>query len=480
MTADTTIAPWTTVVLDVLTIATQPAGSTSGALGLGPPPVARILALIYTAGYQAWAAYTKNAHQPEPGGPAFTPTIDNAVKARATSYAIYTACKHVFRSDQSPIVQQKLDAELVRQQPNTAIDAGAQTGIDAANAVIASRDADGSNWQNLYAPPAGNFVPKNPPVAVFNPTFRRDIPFPSSWQELTYLDKVTGLPKTPHFITPHWKDVKSFALQNGAQFRPAKGPATVAEERYVDQARHVLTVQQNLTFRQKVIAEYWADGPKSWLPPGHWCDQARMFVEQAGYTLDQNAMLFFTMTNAVFDVSITTWEAKLFYNSVRPITAIRWLFNGHKIEAWVPTGGNALIDGEIWRPFQKDTFPTPPFPEFTSGHSAFSMAAATVLRAFAKSDTFNGSYTRPAVPLAAEPDVPVTDSITLNWVTFTEAALEAGESRIFGGIHFHEGNIVGLEMGRLVGENTWRKANTLFPPNSGHTANDAADFPHYT
>jgi hypothetical protein len=98
----------------MLTIATQAAGSILGALGLAPPPVARVLALIYTAGYQAWAAYTKNAHQPEQGRPAFAPTIDNAVKARATSYAIYTAAKHVFRPNLSPIVQQKLDAELVR------------------------------------------------------------------------------------------------------------------------------------------------------------------------------------------------------------------------------------------------------------------------------------------------------------------------------------------------------------------------------
>jgi hypothetical protein len=76
--------------------------------------------------------------------------------------------------------------------------------------------------------------------------------------------------------------------------------------------------------------------------------------------------------------------------------------------------------------------------------------------------------------------VSVTDPITLSWVTFTESALEAGEARIFGRIHFHEANIAGLEMGRMVGENTWRKANTLFPPNSGHTRDDAADFPHDT
>ena len=480
MQSDTTVAPWTATILDVLTVVTQPAGSAPGALGLGPPPVSRVLALVYTAAFQAWAAYTHNAKQPEHGGPHAVPSDENtpASKARAVSYAIHTAARHVFHADDRPEVKQMLDAQLTSQQPNSAIDKPAQVGIDAANAVIAARDKDGSNWQNSYLPPADFYTPKNPPVAVYEPTYRRDVPYPSFWQELTYKDK-SGQPKTPHFITPHWTNVTAFALSKGSEFRPKSAPAAVWEQRYVDQARHMLTIQQNLTFRQKVMAEYWADGPKSWLPPGHWCDHARCFVEKNDYTIDQNVMLFFAMTNAVFDASIATWDAKLYYNSVRPITAIRWLFNGHKIQAWTQAGHNAEIDGELWRPFQKDTFPTPPFPEYTSGHSAFSMAAAVVLRTFAKSDVFDCSYERPAVPLAAEPDVEVAETLTLTWPTFTEAAIEAGESRIFGGIHFHEGNLVGLELGRLVGEKAWREAVRHFPGDSGHSAGDAEGIPHF-
>lgn len=63
-------------------------------------------------------------------------------------------------------------------------------------------------------------------------------------------------------------------------------PARATEQRYIDQARHVMAIQENLTLRQKVIAEYWADGPKSWLPPGHWCSFA-LFVSERAHGLEQ-------------------------------------------------------------------------------------------------------------------------------------------------------------------------------------------------
>lgn len=87
--------------------------------------------------------------------------------------------------------------------------------------------------------------------------------------------------------------------------------------------------------------------------------------------------MFFTVANAVFDASIVCWAAKLAFVSVCPVTAVRWLFAGHTVQGWLgPDGGIGSIPGETWRPFQKDTFPTPPFPEYVSGHSTFSMAAA--------------------------------------------------------------------------------------------------------
>lgn len=104
------------------------------------------------------------------------------------------------------------------------------------------------------------------------------------------------------------------------------------------------------------------------------------------------------------------------------------------------------MHGENWRTFQVNTFPTPPFAEYVSGHSGFSMEAATVLKLFTGSDNFGYFYMQ-TKPLAAEPTEGVV-GISMRWKTFTEAALYAGESRLYGGIHFYEGNVAGLELER--------------------------------
>ena len=170
--------------------------------------------------------------------------------------------------------------------------------------------------------------------------------------------------------------------------------------------------------------------------------------------------MFFALANAIHDAAIATWEAKRYYDYVRPVTAIRHLFRGKKIKGWNGAGIHTM-SGEAWRPYQVSTFPTPPFPEFTSGHSAFSMAAAEVLKRFTQSDTFGGSYTQ-TVPLRVEPTLAGAVGITLKWATFSEAAQEAGESRLYGGIHFYEGNVAGLALGRKVGTQAFDKAFTYW------------------
>ena len=88
------------------------------------------------------------------------------------------------------------------------------------------------------------------------------------------------------------------------------------------------------------------------------------------------------------------------------------------------------------------------------------MAAATVLKAFTGSDQFDFFYAQNE-PLKADPTEPVTD-VVLHWPTFTGAAREAGESRLFGGIHFYEGNVVGLDLGEKVGQIAFAKAQDLW------------------
>jgi len=148
--------------------------------------------------------------------------------------------------------------------------------------------------------------------------------------------------------------------------------------------------------------------------------------------LDAQIKLFFVLTNAL--PSIATWDAKRTYDSVRPITAIHFLFSGKRIQAWAgPYMGTREIDGAYWQPFQRSSRVTPPFPEYVSGHSVFSAAAAEVLRRFTGTDVFGYSVHIKARSSKIEPGKVPSRDYVLSWQTFTDAADEAGMSRRYGG-----------------------------------------------
>src|SRR5438046_3699358 len=139
--------------------------------------------------------------------------------------------------------------------------------------------------------------------------------------------------------------------------------------------------------------------------------------------------MFFALTNAVFDAGIAAWDAKRAFDSVRPVTSIPYLFHGQQIRAWRPFQGTQTFDGALWVPYQPATFPTPPFPEFISGHSTFSTAGAEILKLFTGSDDFGDAVTLPAGSSTIEPGLTPTEDVTLYCATFTDAANEAGISR---------------------------------------------------
>src|SRR5262249_40101075 len=144
---------------------------------------------------------------------------------------------------------------------------------------------------------------------------------------------------------------------------------------------------------------------------------------------------------AIFDAGCCAWDDKIAFDSVRPITAIRWLNRGKTITAWGGPGrGTRQIAGEEWFPYQATTFPTPPFAEYSSGHSNFSAAGAEILRAFTGSDRFGGSVTFAIGTSRTEPGTVPARDVTLAWPTFSDAAAQAGMSRRYGGIHFEQGD----------------------------------------
>jgi PAP2 superfamily len=426
---------------------------------IGPPMVARSLAILHTAIYDAWAIYDDQAFPTRLRIPR-KPSATDTERIRAMSQAA-----HRVLSDQFPSETAFFDATMTGlgfPLNATTRDATLPEGIGnlAADVVLAATADDGANQRgNLtaggspYADYSG-YASTNPPITPSQPSAAADIPHPERWQPLGYED-ATHVMRIPGFIGPHWERVRPFALTDAAQFRPSP-PASLLSQSFLDQARYVIGIQEKLETKHKVIAEYWADGPNSELPPGHWELFAAFVSTRDSHSLHQDAKMFFAVANAIHDAAIATWEAKRFYDYARPISAIRFLFRGKKIKGW--NGSTiATINGEAWRTYQVATFPTPPFPEFTSGHSAFSMAAAEALKRFTCSDAFGSSYTQTA-PLRVEPSLSAAVGIKLEWATFTEAALQAGESRLYGGIHFYEGNVAGLNLGRQVGAQAFEKA----------------------
>lgn len=433
-----------------------------------PPVAARSFAVMFTCMYNAWCAYDPVA-QPTPSGAGTKQAAADrtpANKAAAMSYAAYAALLDLYPSQKAAF--DTYMTTLGYDPALTASGSPAGLGTTVARAELDYCHADGANQLGNLAPGGvayadyTGYVAKNPPMVVGAATALDLIPAPGNWQPLTFTD-ATGTVVTPGYAGAAWERVKPFALNSGDEFRPGP-PAAFGSPEYVAQAQRIVEVQAGLTDEQKVIAEYWADGPNSELPPGHWLLFGLFVSGRDGHTDDDDIKMFFALSNALSDAAIAAWDAKRAYDSERPITAIRYLMNSQTITGYGllgPAGGLRSIPGETWVPYQKMTSPTPAFPEHVSGHSTFSAAAAEVLRSHTGSDTFGTSYTKPAGSMVTEPNMPSAD-VTLSWATFTAAAEQAGISRIYGGIHFDNANSAGLTLGRQVGARAFAKAQGMW------------------
>ena len=188
------------------------------------------------------------------------------------------------------------------------------------------------------------YTPANDPMATWLALDRSTVHDVNRWQPLTYVDGSGNL-VTPSFLGAHWHLVRPFAMSSMLPLRSPIGPARYGSPEFVAQAAELIDVSANLTDEQKVIAEYWADGPRSELPPGHWNLFAQWVTnrDRTGsreHDLDHAVKLFFALTNAVFDAGCCAWDNKVAFDSVRPITAIRWLFHGETIGPGPARGGH--------------------------------------------------------------------------------------------------------------------------------------------
>jgi membrane-associated phospholipid phosphatase len=362
---------------------------------VAPPPAARILAILHAAIYDAVNGVTQT-HEPYfvTGKPAGVASIEVAASAAA----------HRVLVTLFPGRQETLDglyaAQLVRFDDHPSRAVGVAWGESVADAILELRAGDGADAVVSHTPSAG---------AGF-------------WQ-----------PTPPAFASsafPQWPHVTPFAMVSPTQFRPPAPPALDSDPWASD---YNLTKEvgsatsATRTSEQTAIARFWADGAGTVTPPGHWNVIARDVAEQLGTTVEENARLFALLNFAEADAAIVSWDCKYQFEFWRPITAIR---SGDQ-----DPRSDTEKDAE-WTPL----LVTPPFPEYTSGHSTFSSAGAAVLAGFFGSDDI-------AFTTESE-DLP---GVVRSFSSFSAAAVEAGISRIYGGIHFFSANEAGLSSGAALG-----------------------------
>jgi hypothetical protein len=428
----------------------------------GPTVVARAFAILHTATYDAWAPYDERALGTQLGATLRHPPADRtgANKDRAISYAAYRVLVDLFPA-QKALFDERMAATGYDPRDDT-VDPGSPAGVGnlVAAAILGARHRDGSNQlgdlhTGAYSDYTG-YAPVNTPDVINDP---------SRWQPLR-IPTASGDSVVQKFTTPHWNRVTPFALTFASQFRPTITPAELlggprdGTSRYERQVEQVVAYSAALDDRTKVIAEYWADGPQSELPPGHWCIFAGVVSRRDRHSVDDDARMFFAIGNAMLDASIAVWDSKRAFDSVRPVSAVRYLKAGTTIRAWGGPGkGTVLMRGEDWNPYQPVNVVTPPFPEYLSGHSAFSGAGAQVLRRFTGSDRFGATWRQSRGSSRVEPGLVPAQDLTLSWDTFTDAMNEAGFSRRYGGIHFEDADLISRDVGRKVGDLVWEKAS---------------------
>jgi hypothetical protein len=225
-------------------------------------------------------------------------------------------------------------------------------------------------------------------------------------------------------LLPGWGNVTPFVLRSGSQFRPDAPPA-LDSERYATDYNEIKQIGVDVgsprSVEQTQIARFWRASPTA-----IWNPVLTQVVQTRNLDLSEKARVFALFYLAAADASIACWDAKYAYNFWRPETAIR---NGD-LDFNDLTAGNPT-----WLPF----VPTPPHPEYPSGHATNSSAMAKILTS-AFDDT-------PGITM-----VVTLSGITRSWTSFSQAVDEVIDARVYSGIHFRNSDEVGARLGRQVAQ----------------------------
>jgi PAP2 superfamily len=380
------VTDWNNAALDAIR-----AGHTA------PPIASRSLAILHVSIYDAVNGITRT-HEKY--------LVPSAVPASASEEAAASAAAHKALVNLFPANVSSFDtlyASILATIPNSPHKtAGIVWGEFVANQILTARSNDGSDA--IVQPPGGS----GPGVWVPTP------------------------PGFLPYLLPQWGFVVPFGMSSSSQFRPP-GPPSLDSQQYAVDYEEVkqlgAAVGSTRTPDQSEIALFWADGAGTETAPGHWNSIAQIIAAAQGNTLEENARLFALLNIAMADAAICAWDAKYTFDFWRPVTAI------------------AFAEPQLnWMSF----IVTPPFPDYVSGHSTISAAAATVLPLF---------YDTEDLPFTTGSDF--LPGVFRNFSTCLDAAEEAAASRIYGGIHFRTASEDGLQAGISIGQ--WTFTHYLQP-----------------
>ncbi len=403
------VTAWNAALLEVVRETTAPSSTVPGLLIKPPPPmVAKYLAMVHGAMFDAMNAVT-NQYEAY----AFnTAPQSGASPIAAAAAAAHRVASNVYNTTQEIAFWDKTLNEVLNTLPqDNARALGIDLGHQAGDAMIAERQNDGSSATVTYTPGTD----------------------PGDWR-----------PTPPNFAAatlPQWPEVTPFAMTSGDQFRPAAPPSLSSAEyaAAVNQVKNLgSSTSDDRTADQTKIALFWADAGGTSTPPGHWNQIAIDIGLEQNQSPLLNARMMALLNYALADAGIASWDAKYAYDLWRPIDAIRQ----------AASDGNAATTADsTWTPL----IGTPSFPSYTSGHSTFSAAAAAVLTQLLG----NMSFTTMADP-GSTGLWPPSDDVSLlqtrSFTSFTQAAEEAGMSRIYGGIHYSFDNVAGQASGQQIGQ----------------------------
>jgi hypothetical protein len=297
------------------------------------------------------------------------------------------------------------ETSLARIPPGPARDAGMAAGEAAANAVMASRENDGSETNESYLPGSTDA---------------------GQWQ-LTAACPPTG------GVFLHWREVKPFVIRSAAQYRLPPPPA-LGSARYARAYAEVMEKGARDSARRPPDRTRVAEFYQTFGDAGLWNPVARQLARASRQTLAENARTFALMNLALHDLTVTLVETKYHYHFWRPETAI----------VGAGTDGNDRTQPDAsYAPL----VPAPCHPSYPSGHAATSGAAREVLERTFGARGHRIVVTQPAMP-----------GIKLEYSTLEEITDDIDDARIYGGIHFRFDQNGGAEQGRNVGAHVWRHA----------------------